>query len=853
MNKLILIDGYGFVFRAFHSMPALTRPSDNMPIGAVYGFTNMLIKLLQKNESTHVAVVLDNGGKNFRHDIDPNYKAHRPALPSELICQFPIIREVIQAFGIKSIEKSGFEADDLIATYAKFAKENGYEVTVVSSDKDLLQLLNHGITIYDGAKDKSISEENVLAKFGVSVKYLRDLLSLVGDSSDNIPGVNTIGPKTAAELINSFGHLNDIYNNLSSIKQDKRRQTLESEKPNAYLSYELVGLNYNAPMDYTLNELTVVNDDNSKIVDFVTAQGFKSLASKIRLQNAQVKADTKLEPIEFTDLNDFGKLKDYIPEIYYAGWLAFIIHESKLYLSFEKYNLRIIINEQSSNTTLFESDSGNKISTFLSMFEEILCSESILKITSDSKWLYKFNPSFRNIEDIAIIAYAVETGRNNANINSLIMEYYPSYDHIDSHAVYNIYAQLTKNLLQGQLIPLYQRIDKPLVKIIALMEAKGVMIDVKYLRELSLQFTLKVQQLEAEIFNLTGQSFNLASPKQMGEVLFEHLKLPGGKKSKSGAYATGVKILEDLNDQGFTVAALILKWREYSKLISTYTEALPKTVNPKTNRIHSTFLLTNTSTGRFASIEPNLQNIPIRTDEGSKIRKAFVASSGNQIVSADYSQIELRLLAHYANIETLKSAFRNNLDVHAITATQIFNVPIDQVTDVLRRQAKTINFGIIYGISGFGLAKRLGIPAMSAKKYIDRYFEQYPGIKDYMDRTVEFAKNHGYVHNVLGRKCIISDINHSNYNVRGFSQRAAINAPLQSGAADIIKKATSLLPSEISQYLILQIHDELLFEVPQPKVEELAKRVKRIMESAVSISVPLVVDIGIGDNWAEAH
>lgn len=859
-RKLILIDGYGFVFRAFHSMPPLTRPSDNMPIGAVYGFTNMLIRLLDKNKSTHIAVVLDSGGKNFRHDIDPNYKAHRPSLPQELIAQFPIIREVIKAFSINSIEKSGFEADDLIATYAKHAIDQGYEdVIVVSSDKDLLQLLVHGITIYDAVKDKIITEDDVFAKFGVAPKYLLDVFALIGDNSDNIPGVRGIGPKTACELINDFGSIDGIYSNLEAIKQDKRRQTLIDDQDNARLSYRLIDLKYDAPMDYSLDQLLCTDFDHQQIVDFVAAQGFKSLASKFsRMPSSTQKATpAKIEGPEFVIVDSCADLAPHIKNIYKCGWLAFLITENEIYLSYAgaSSNLKIEFSQSKTASPLF-GDVGQEqiINDFFGILNEIFTDEAVVKITLNSKYLYKYNPKFTSIEDVAIMAYAVETGRNNGNdLASLAQEFTPEYTEANSFTVYNIYQRIKENFIKDQFVVMYQRIDRPLPKAIALMESRGVLIDVKYLNKLSKEFGIELTRLEKEIFELTGQTFNLASPKQLGEILFDHLKLPGGKKSKLGAYATGVKILETLDEKGYKVASLILKWREFSKLISTYTDALPKSVNPKTQRVHSTFLLTSTATGRFASINPNLQNIPIRTEQGQRIRKAFIAKANHKIISADYSQIELRLLAHYAGIEPLKEAFNSGQDVHAITATQIFNVSLDQVTSILRRQAKTINFGIIYGISGFGLAKRLDMSMFEAKSYIEKYFKQYPGIKDYMDRTIEFAKNHGYVLNIFGRKCMLPMIKNSSYTARGFAERAAINAPLQSSAADIIKKAIVCLPEDIAQYLILQIHDELLFEVPEDMVEAISLVIKRTMESVIALSVPLTVDVSHGGNWSEAH
>ncbi len=849
MKKLILIDGYGFVFRAFHSLPPLTRPSDRMPIGAVYGFTNMLIKLLNDNKSSHIAVVLDSGTKNFRHELDPNYKANRPEPPQELISQFPIIREVIDAFALKAIEKEGFEADDLLASYAKYAKDEGYEVTIVSSDKDLMQLLAEGILMYDAMKDKMITAEVVFEKFGVTPDKIREVLALIGDSSDNIPGVRGIGPKTAAELVNSYGSLKGVYEHVNEIKQEKRRQMLIEDKSKAELSYELVGLRFDAPLDFTLDELKFDHLDLERLAEFAQAQGFKSLAAKLQAKYSPV------DTLAFKKLSTADELLKYIDEIYRSGTLAFLISEHEFFLSFGSKNFVIKLSENSNaQASLFadtEKESG--VIQILKALESVMHSDSVLKITINSKWLYKINPNFTNLDDIAIIAYAAETGRGNTTLAALIAEFGGEYKAHDSHAVMIIHQKLRSKLVGEKLVSVYERIDRVMPKIVAQMEERGVRLDTNYLSSLSSEFGTKLKNLEAKIFALAGMEFNIASPKQMGEVLFDKLNLPDGKKSKTGAYATSASVLETLSDSGYDIARLILEWRGYAKLISTYTDALPKSVNPDTKRVHSNFLITATATGRFSSTEPNLQNIPIRTEEGQKIRSAFIASNGNKIISADYSQIELRLLAHYADIKPLKDAFKLSQDIHAITASQMFGVPVDKVDLAMRRQAKTINFGIIYGISAFGLSTRLDISRERAKMYIDQYFKQYPGIKAYMDNTIEFARRHGYVLSVFGRKCIINGINDRNFNLRAFAERAAINAPLQSSAADIIKKAMATLPFAAQKYMILQIHDELLFDVPEAEVEHISKIIKQTMEAVITLSIPLTVEVSAGNSWAEAH
>ncbi len=843
MKKLILIDGYGFVFRAFHSLPPLTRSSDGTPIGAVYGFTNMLLKLIENNQSSHIAVMLDSGGNTFRHYIDPNYKANRPQPPQELVLQFPIIREVINAFSIKAIEKAEFEADDLIASYAKRAKEEGYEVVVVSSDKDLMQLLAHGILMFDAMKDKMITEDTVFEKFGVLPAKVHDILALIGDSSDNIPGVRGIGPKTAAELINAYGSLAGVYENINEIKQEKRRQMLIEDKLNAELSYKLVEMRFDVPMDYTLDELKIEHFDIDKLVEFVNAQGFKTLSSKLNSKYAKL-----IENISFKKLNSAHELEKYIPDIYKCGSLSFLFLEREFFISFGDNNFVMQLDSQGA---LFSQD--DSVAQILGVLAPVMCDDAVLKSSINTKWLFKINPSFTNIRDVAIIAYAIETGRDSTTLEALIHDFSENYKAHDSHVINIIYQRLYAKLVEWRLVSLYERIDKMMPKVVAKMEDIGVRLDTSYLLSLSKEFGLKLKGLEVRIFELAGAEFNIASPKQMGEILFGKLKLPTGKKSKAGGYTTSAKVLEVLAEEGHEIADFILKWRGYAKLISTYTDALPKSVNSITKRVHSNFLITDTATGRFSSTEPNLQNIPIRTEEGHKIRNAFIASDGRKIVSADYSQIELRLLAHYADIPALKDAFKSGIDIHIATASQMFNVPVDKVDSAMRRRAKTINFGIIYGISAFGLSTRLDISREHAKTYIEQYFKQYPGIKAYMDQTIEFVRKHGYVLSIFGRRCIINGINTPNFNLRGFAERAAINAPLQSSAADIIKKSMVNLPESVSKYMMLQIHDELLFDVPEDEIEEVSKIIKQTMESAVTLSVPLTVQVSVGDNWAEAH
>ena len=846
--KLVLIDGYGFVFRAFHSLPALSR-SDGTPIGAVYGFSNMLLRILSKYPNDAVAVVVDSGSKNFRHEIYPNYKANRPEPPKELIVQFPMIRDTVEAFGIMCIEKAGFEADDLIATYAVEAKNQGLEVVIVSSDKDLMQLTEYGIEMYDAMKDKYIDSEDILKKFGVSPAKIRDVQALIGDASDNIPGVKGIGVKTASELINQYGSLENLYQNIDSIPQEKRKNMLKDGKENAMISYELVDLKKNAPIDYNIDDLLISGINYTKLAQYFKEQGFRGLLSRIE---SNLEPDVSNE-IVFTELKDISDLKGMINDIYKAGSLFIHKTASELFLSFAKKNLKLVISKQQQQQSFFEEQDDNSLENALKALDEIFASDSVAKITNDAKGWYKISPNYRVFHDIESIAYTLETGRSDCSFTSLISEYCGGYQAQDSYALQLVYNALYRKMVSEKNVTLYERIDKDISKVIAVMESNGVLIDEKYLSELSELFSKQASSIEARIFAIAGSQFNIGSPKQLGNILFDTLKLPAPKKSKTGSYSTSAEVLEGLDEAGHEIASLILEWRQYTKLLSTYTNALPKSINRGTGRVHSTFLLTSTSTGRFSSTEPNLQNIPIRSEEGQKIRKAFIAKKGYKIISADYSQIELRLLAHYAGIDTLKDAFRHGGDIHAITASEIFHVPMSQVDAELRRKAKAINFGIIYGMSAFGLAKRLGLEVGVAKQFIDKYFEKYPGIKEYMNNIVEFAKTHGYIKTIFGRKCLIHGISNSNYALRGFAERAAINAPLQASAADIIKKAMVDLPVDLRDRLILQVHDELLFEVEEDKVEHYSILIKSTMENVMRLSVPLTAQVSSGDNWDQAH
>ncbi|KIE04524.1 DNA polymerase I [Candidatus Jidaibacter acanthamoeba] len=854
MKKLCLIDGYGFVFRAYHSLPPLTR-ADGMPISCVYGFCNMLSKFLSNDKSDYLAVVLDSGKKNFRHDIFPQYKANRPQLPDDLIVQFPLIRETIEAFNITSLEADGYEADDLIAAYASDALKQGMEVKIISSDKDLMQLVCDNLKLLDPIKNVEIGEEQVVAKLGVKPYQVADYLALIGDSSDNVPGAKGIGPKTAIELLSKFESLDNIYANINNIEKDRLKNLLIESKDIVYLSKDLTNLKRNYNIDCDLDELKIKEPDNEKLAKYLYEQGFKSLVSKfIKEKATDIKFTQPKRNENFIKIEKLSEIKSHIEQIIREGKVGIFDNGNTFYFSYGNSNYEMHYNNYSRQESFLESESIN-YNDIIKEFKELFEATYVLKIVINAKELYKklycLNIELKAFDDIAQISYSLETGKHSCELNDLIRVYLGEEASHNSVTILRIYDNLQERLLHEKQFYLYESIEKPLSPILAKMEIKGVKVDGTFLKNLSQEFKLRLNELEKEIFKEAGREFLLSSPKQLGEVLFTELGIKGGKKSKSGTFSTGADILEKLSDQGYDIADKILVWRQFSKLINTYTDALPNSINPKTGRVHTTFMMTLTNTGRLSSRDPNLQNIPIRSDEGQKIRKAFVADKDHLIISADYSQIELRLLAHIADIQTLKQAFHDKQDIHAITASQIFGVALKDVDSNLRRQAKTINFGIVYGISAFGLAKRLDISQYEAKDYIDKYFKQYPGIKEYMDETIEYAKTHGYVKNLFGRKCYINGINDKNYSMRGFAERAAINAPLQSGNADIIKKAMVHMPESIQDYMVLQIHDELLFEIPENKLEEYSKTIKRVMEGACKISVPLEVEVHSARNWGK--
>ena len=935
-KKIALIDGYGFVFRAFHSLPPLTRP-DGTPVGAVYGFTNMLIKLLAGLNVTHAAVVFDSGSKTFRNDIYPAYKANRPTCPEELIPQFSIIRESAESLNLSILEKIGFEADDIIATIAKKAEAEGYEVLIVSSDKDLMQLVGENIHMYDSMKNRMIGIEQVIEKFEVGPKKVLDMLSLIGDASDNIPGVKGIGPKTAAELIKQFGSLENIFENLDQVKQEKRRQLLIEGAEKAKLSKILAALKEDVELGINLDELEIRALDPHKLISFLQVQGFHSLITRVRkefgiTENVEVRASEKIQNQVQNDnfSNNVSELKPTFrhPELV-SGSSVFSSCQKTLISSPEiieqlnkeaSSNGLVTIDRDKNFITISTCKSGespkeifyfeikksaktpNQNQSFdlfsfnhepeslenkgfdIEILEKILTDDSIKKIFFDAKNFLKFAKT-NSYEDVATLHHLLTSSVKNdlrelidLNLNEDVEqlgfgkifaeiekdrepEIFSDFDKkteflaFRNFAIYQLYKLFAPKITPEKLTETYLSFERPLIEVLAQIEINGIKIDVAKLRQLSQEFGKKITELSSEIYALAGHEFNIASAKQLSEVLFEKMGLASGKKSKkTGALSTGVGVLEELDEAGHPIARKILDFRKFSKLKNTYTDALPEEINRQTGRIHTHFSTTSTITGRLSSRYPNLQNIPIKSLEGQKIRESFISEKNHFLISADYSQIELRVIAHLAKIGNLITAFKEDKDIHRITAAQVFGVSEDAVDDSLRSKAKAINFGIIYGISAFGLARQLDISRQEAAIYIKSYLETYPGIDISMKNYIELARKNGYVQTLSGRKCFIRDINNKNPMIRAEAERLAINAPIQGSAADIIKKAMIRLSKRFKEEnlkskIILQIHDELIVEAPENEVEIATKILKYEMENAAILNVPLKVDVTVGDCW----
>ena len=921
-HHLHLIDGSAFIFRAYHALPPLTRKSDGLPVGAVSGFCNMLFRYVEGNTGpdapTHAAVIFDHSGKSFRNAIYDKYKANRPPAPEDLVPQFPLTREATRAFNIACHEIEGFEADDIIATLTCRAREAGGRVTIISSDKDLMQLVGDGVEMLDAMKNARIGVEGVEEKFGVGPDRVVDVQALAGDSVDNVPGAPGIGIKTAAQLIQEYGDLDTLLARAGEIKQPKRRQALIENADLIRISRQLVKLDCDMALDFTLDSLEVREPDADKLLGFLNAMEFRTLTKRIadRLgaepppepaaPEAAPTGDQPFDTAKYETVRDARALQVWIDRIYARGWVAVDTETTSLdEMVADLVGVSLAVEEgracyiplghrAEAGEGLFGSDALAEgqmaLTQALDMLKPMLEDDQILKIGQNMKYdmkvLARYGIAVAPIDDTMLMSYAQHGGLHGHGMDALSEKYLGhtpipikpllgsgksaiTFDRVplDKAATYaaedaditlRLWHYLKPGLHRARVTTVYETLERPLVPVLAQMERTGIKVDRDTLSRMSNAFAQKMAGLEAEIHELAGEKFNVGSPKQLGEILFDKMSLPGGKKGKTGAYATPADVLEDLATE-HELPARVLDWRQLSKLKSTYTDALQDHINRETGRVHTSYSIAGANTGRLASTDPNLQNIPVRSEEGRRIREAFVAEKGHVLVSLDYSQIELRILAHIAGIEALKEAFREGQDIHAATASEMFNVPLDQMTPDVRRQAKAINFGVIYGISGFGLARNLRIPRAEAQGFIDRYFERFPGIRDYMDATKAFAKEHGYVQTLFGRKIHTPEIGAKGPQA-GFAARAAINAPIQGTAADVIRRAMIRMPAAIEGLpakMLLQVHDELLFEVEEAAVDETIARVREVMEAAslpaVDLAVPLTVDAGRGASWAEAH
>ncbi|MCC7016811.1 MAG: DNA polymerase I [Rhodospirillales bacterium] len=957
-DHVFLIDGSGFIFRAFHALPPMTR-ADGTPVNAVYGFVNMLLKLIEDADAEYVAVVFDRARRTFRNDIYADYKAHRPEPPEELIPQFALAHESVRAMNVAEIGIEGFEADDLIATYARLAREAGHQVTIVSSDKDLMQLVGDGVAMHDAMKNRAIGPEQVREKFGVGPEKVIEVMALAGDASDNVPGVPGIGVKTAAQLIEQFGDLESLLRRANEIPQPKRREALTSHAGDARISRELVRLKDDVPVEGGLEPLKKRPPDWDKLMKFLAEQNFRSTAARVASRHGldlaampaakpetakketkgtgareekPARAETRKPKPAVPDVKSYELIQD---ETALQRWIAEAHAEGRVAVdtettSLDPFRASLVgvslalaggracyiplghVGAAAQGTfDLGDLGGGGKaakgvtprgvhshdapkqipLKRALALLKPLLADLSVLKIGQNVKYdmqvLARHGIEIAPFDDTMLLSYVLEgglhghgmdelselhlchstikfadvtgTGKAQITFDRVPLDKALAYAGEDADVTYRLHEVLKPRLAAERLVAVYETLERPLVPVLAAMEREGVKVDAGALRHLSEDFTKRLARLEGDIHRLAGRPFNIGSPKQLGEILFDEMKLEGAKKAKTGAYATGADVLDELAAEGHELPARVLEWRQLAKLKSTYSDALLAEINPETGRVHTSYAQAVASTGRLSSSDPNLQNIPIRTDEGRKIRRAFVAEKGWRLVSADYSQIELRLLAHVAGIDALKEAFQHGHDIHAMTASQVFGVALEGMDPMVRRRAKAINFGIIYGISPFGLARQLGVAREEAARYIDAYFERYPGIRDYMERTRAEARRQGFVTTLFGRKCHVRGINDKNQALRGFAERAAINAPIQGGAADIIKRAMTRLPpalakAKLKARMLLQVHDELVFEVPAAEADATGALAKKIMEGAARLEgVPLVVDVGQGANWDEAH
>ncbi|MBI0168084.1 DNA polymerase I [Bartonella sp. M0280] len=978
-DHLFLVDGSSYIFRAYHALPPLTRKKDGLPVGALAGFCNMLWKLLCDARDTavgvvptHFAVIFDYSSETFRKKIYPEYKANRPTPPDDLIPQFSLIRQATRAFNLPCIEKEGYEADDIIATYASEATRSGAKTTIISSDKDLMQLVNQQVGMYDGMKDRPIGIAEVIEKWGVPPEKMIDLQSLTGDSTDNVPGVPGIGPKTAAQLLDEFGDLDTLLAHAGDIKQQKRRENIIEFADQARLARQLVTLKTDVPLETGLDGLLLEPTDGPRLIGFLKAMEFNSLTRRVaeatncdaaliepveldvewgksahgpdleagsdvggepdvrgngqqeqksdsddsqentpQLLAEKRKKEALTEKIDTTayhTITDEAELKQWLDRALDQGFFAFDTETTSLDpMQAELVGFSIGLKPgEAAYVPLNHVDGSNDLlgggrlkgqldtQKAVALLKPVLENPAILKIAQNMKydWLVmrQYHVTIRSFDDTMLLSYVLDAGTLTHGMDALSERWLghkpitfkevagsgktatgfaavdlkraTQYAAEDADVTLRLWRVLKPQIVARGVTRVYERLERPLVTVLARMEERGVLVDRQLLSRLSGELAQSAAALEDEIYQLAGEKFNIGSPKQLGEILFGKMGLPGGSKTKTGQWSTSAQVLEDLAAEGHELPRKIVDWRQLTKLKSTYTDALPNYILPETGRVHTNYSMAATSTGRLASSDPNLQNIPVRTPEGRKIRAAFIAGPGNLLLSADYSQIELRVLAHVADIKALKKAFADGLDIHAMTASEMFGVPIEGMPPEVRRRAKAINFGIIYGISAFGLANQLSIPREEAAQYIRTYFERFPGIKDYMEKTKAFAHEHGFVETIFGRRAHYPDINSKSAQVRAFNERAAINAPIQGAAADIIRRAMikmddALKEAGLSAKMLLQVHDELIFELPENEVEKTTALVKNVMENAtmpaLSLSVPLKVDARAAKNWDEAH
>ena len=915
-DHFYLIDGSGYIFRAYYALPPLTRKSDGLPTGAVSGFCSMLFKLLEDSKSnenlqkpTHFAVIFDSARKTFRNEIYSDYKANRSEAPDDLAPQFEYIRKSVLAFNLPSVELINYEADDLIATYVDEILTLGAKVTIVSSDKDLMQLYKKNVRIFDPMKNKFIHEDDIHNKFGVDASKVIDVQALAGDSSDNVPGVPGIGVKTAAELINKYGTLEKLLKSAHEIKQNKRRETLIENKDKALISKQLVTLKHDAPINQKLEDFRLKEIDKDKLYKFLREMEFNRLlssaisaygepnllSSKIEVQEKQKQITKK----NYSLISEIDELDEWIKEAEEVGEVAIDTETSSVDPN-QAYLVGISLSSKIGKACYIpvghKSNNNLDKKKVLDKLKPLLEDQSIKKIGQNIKFdfiiLYREGITISPMEDTMLMSYVLDAGKNRHNMDTLSeihlghktiafkdlvgsgkkeinfsdveLDKAKDYAAEDADITFRLYKKFIKNLKLEKMINIYEIFEKPMIEILAFMEMRGIKIDSNFLKSLSLKFEKKIEKLEKEIFKIAKKDFNIGSPKQLGDIIYNDLKIAGLKKTKKGGFATSASVLEDLAFKGHKFPQLVLDWRQVSKLKNTYSDALPEHVNPLTKRVHTSFLLAATTTGRLASSDPNLQNIPIKSEDGKDIRKAFVAEKNHTLISADYNQIEMRILADLAGVKELKKAFKNNEDIHSLTASQIFNIDIKKVDQDQRRKAKAINFGIIYGISQYGLAKQINVSNYEAEEFLNAYFAKFPEIKIYMDETIKFCRKSGYVNNIFGRRSHFNAINDKNFNVRNFQERAAINAPIQGSASEIMRLAMIRLQKNLNQNnklkskMLLQIHDELIFEVPKNEVDEMTKIIKKEMTSVSesehhSFSTPLTVDINIGDNWGTLH